>query len=81
MSEFRRRLMMARYAKREYITNGLASEQRGTIDNPIPYSVNMELVQGLYYIEDGIVYLCTVSLAASYWALKDLVGTYVELVN
>ena len=59
----------------------VADKQQGTIDNPIPYSVNMELVQGLYYIEDGIVYLCTVSLAASYWALKDLVGTYVELVN
>jgi hypothetical protein len=59
----------------------VADEEQGTIDNPIPYSVNMELVQGLYYIEDGIVYLCTVSLAASYWALKDLVGTYVELVN
>ena len=59
----------------------VANEEQGTIDNPIPYSVNMELVQGLYYIEDGIVYLCTVSLAASYWALKDLVGTYVELVN
>lgn len=59
----------------------VADEQQGTIDNPIPYSVNMELVQGLYYIEDGIVYLCTASLAASYWALKDLVGTYVELAN
>lgn len=59
----------------------VADEEQGTIDNPIPYSVNMELVQGLYYIEDGIVYLCTVSLSASYWALKDLVGTYVELVN
>ena len=54
---------------------------QGTIDNPIPYSVNMELVQGLYYIENGIKYRCIQSLAASYWALRDLVGQYVEVAN
>lgn len=59
----------------------VADEEQGTIDNPIPYSVNMELVQGLYYIESGIKYRCIQSLAASYWALRDLVGQYVEVVN
>lgn len=59
----------------------VADEEQGTIDNPIPYSVNMELVQGLYYIENNIKYRCIQSLAASYWALKDLVGQYVEVVN
>lgn len=59
----------------------VADEQQGTIDNPIPYSVNMELVEGKYYIENGIKYRCIQSLAASYWALRDLVGQYVEAVN
>ena len=59
----------------------VADEEQGTIDKPIPYSVNMELVQGLYYIENGVKYRCIQSLAASYWALRDLVGQYVEVVN
>ena len=54
-------------------------EEQGTIDNPIPYSVNMELVEGKYYIEDGVKYLCTRGIAASYWPLRDLVGQYVEI--
>lgn len=55
-------------------------EERGTIDNPIPYSLNMELVEGKYYTDDGVTYLCTRGIAASYWPLKDLVGQYVEVV-
>ena len=55
-------------------------EEQGTIDNPIPYSVNMELVEGKYYTDDGVTYLCTRGIAASYWPLKDLVGQYVEVV-
>lgn len=52
----------------------------GTIDNPIHYSVNMELIEGKYYIEDGIIYLCTRSLAQSVWKLADLVGLNVTIV-
>jgi hypothetical protein len=55
------------------------NEEQGTIDNPIPYSLNMELVEGKYYTEDGVTYLCTRGIAASYWPLKDLVGQYVEV--
>ena len=54
--------------------------ERGTIDNPIHYSVNMELIEGKYYIEDGIIYLCTRSLAQSVWKLADLVGLNVTIV-
>ena len=32
-------------------------EHTGTIDDPIPAVVNMEYTKGLYYIEDGIIYL------------------------
>lgn len=52
----------------------------GTINNPIHYSVNMELIEGKYYIEDGIIYLCTRSLAQSVWKLADLVGLNVTIV-
>lgn len=52
----------------------------GIIDNPIHYSVNMELIEGKYYIEDGIIYLCTRSLAQSVWKLADLVGLNVTIV-
>ena len=63
-----------------YVQVVLEGDQ-GTIDNPIPYSLNMELVEGKYYIENDIKYRCIKSLAASYWALRDLVGQYVEVVN
>ena len=53
----------------------------GAEDDPIPYDGNMELTEGLYYSEDGIVYLCTRSTGQPvYHALSDLVGLYVEVV-
>ena len=52
----------------------------GTLDDPIPYDGNMELTEGLYYSQDGIVYLCTRSTGQPvYHALSDLVGLYVEV--
>ena len=53
----------------------------GTLDDPIPYDGNMELTEGLYYSQDGIVYLCTRSTGQPvYHALSELVGLYVEAV-
>ena len=53
----------------------------GTLDDPIPYDGNMELTEGLYYSQDGIVYLCTRNTEQPvYHALSDLVGLYVEVV-
>lgn len=52
----------------------------GAEDDPIPYDGNMELTEGLYYSQDGIVYLCTRSTGQPvYHALGDLVGLYVEV--
>lgn len=52
----------------------------GTLDDPIPYGGNMELTEGLYYSQDGIVYLCTRSTGQPvYHTLSDLVGLYVEV--
>lgn len=55
--------------------------EAGTIDNPIAFEVNMELVENKYYTEDGVTYLCVRALAQAVWHLADLVGNYVEVVN
>ena len=52
----------------------------GTKVDPIPYSENMVLENGKYYIEDGIIYLCNRDTGiAIYNRLADLVGIYVEV--
>lgn len=54
----------------------------GTLEDPIPYNNNMELLNGTYYSQDGIVYLCTRDTGqAVYNPLKDLVGIYVEVAE
>ena len=58
----------------------VVADDSGSIDNPIAYEVNMELVEGKYYAEDGVKYLCTRGLAQSVWHLRELVGNYVEVV-
>lgn len=53
----------------------------GTEGDPIPYDGNMELIEGKYYTQSGVVYLCTRSTgAAVHHPLKDLVGLYVVAV-
>ena len=54
----------------------------GTIDDPIPYSGNMVLTNGLYYMQDYEIYLCnrdTVNPVHN--TLAELVGLYVEVVE
>lgn len=54
----------------------------GTKADPIPYSGNMALENGKYYIEDGVVYLCNRDTGiAIYNRLADLVGIYVEVAE
>lgn len=53
----------------------------GTFDDPIPYDRNMEIYEGLYYIQNGITYLCIRSSGQPlYNDLSALVGNYVEVV-
>lgn len=59
----------------------VVNDEEGTKDRPINYEVGMELVEGKYYTEEGVKYLCTRSLAQSVWHLAYLVGQYVEVVN
>lgn len=51
----------------------------GELSDPIPYNGNMALTAGLYYIQDGRIYLCirdTVSPVHN--PLAELLGLYVE---
>ena len=59
----------------------ISETHAGTLEDPIPYNNNMELVEGLYYSQEGVVYLCTRgSGQAVYNPLNELVGLYVEAV-
>lgn len=54
----------------------------GTLSDPIPYDGNMALTAGLYYIQDGVTYLCNRNTGQPvYNALAELVGLYVEAVS
>ena len=54
----------------------------GTLEDPIPYDGNMELIEGKYYSQNGVVYHCTRSTGTPvYHALADLVGLYVEVAE
>ena len=53
----------------------------GALADPIPYSGNMALENGKYYIQDGVTYLCNRSTGQPvYNPLAELVGLYVETV-
>ena len=57
-------------------------ENAGTLEDPIPYNNNMQLYNGKYYSQDGVVYLCNRDTEIPvYNALKDLIGLYVEVVE
>lgn len=54
--------------------------QGDTPDNPIPYNNNMELIEGKYYEQANIVYICIRSTGVPvYNNLADLVHVYVEV--
>ena len=53
----------------------------GTIADPIPYSGNMALESGKYYMQGYVVYLCTRdTVNPVYQPMSELVGIYVEIV-
>ena len=53
----------------------------GELSDPIPYSGNMALTAGLYYIQGGEMYLCIRdTVSPVYNSLAELLGLYVEAV-
>lgn len=58
----------------------ICETHNGTQADPIPYDGNMALTAGLYYIHDGVIYLCTRdTVNPVYNPLAELVGLYVEI--
>lgn len=54
--------------------------QGDSIDNPIPYSGNMELFEGKYYSQDGVTYVCIRDSGIPlYNNLTDLIENYVRV--
>ena len=58
--------------------------QTGTRDNPIEWSPGMVLTTGLYYTENGVLYVCIRDEGPDYamhQVLAALVGNYVQIVE
>ncbi len=63
----------------ESLYSEVCETHAGTLEDPIPYSGNMALESGKYYMQDGKVYHCTRDTGNPvYNALSELVGLYVE---
>ena len=59
----------------------ICESHAGTLEDPIPYSGNMALESGKYYMQDGKIYRCIRDTGNPvYNALSELVGLYVEEV-
>lgn len=66
----------------ESIYTRIDESHAGTLEDPIPYEGNMELVNGLYYSQGGVTYKCIRDTGIPvHNALADLVGIYVETVS
>lgn len=65
----------------ESLYTEIVESASGTLEDPIPYNNNMELENGKYYVQNGIIYKCTRNTEIPvYNPLADLVGIYVEKV-
>ena len=57
----------------------ICESHAGTLEDPIPYSGNMALESGKYYMQDGKIYRCIRDTGNPvYNALSELVGLYVD---
>lgn len=64
----------------ESIFTRIDETHTGTKEDPIPYHVNMEVFEGKYYTEDGILYRCTRNSGQALQnKASELVGHYFEL--
>lgn len=60
----------------------IVRDHKGTQDDPIPYAPPMEIFNGKYYTQDGVLYLCNRdSGQALTHNLSELVGLYVSIVE
>ncbi len=62
----------------ESLYTEVCESHAGTLADPIPYSGNMALENGKYYMQDSVFYLCNRdTINPVYNCLADLVGLYV----
>ena len=65
----------------ESLYEEICEEYAGTADEPVPYSGNMALENGKYYVQYDEIYLCNRdTVNPVYHTLSELVGLYVEKV-
>lgn len=74
---------------KEYVPGAVGTESlfshideghAGTFEDPIPYTTNMEIYQGVYYIQYDVIYLCIRSSGQPLQHdLSALIGHYVEV--
>ena len=65
----------------ESLYSEVCESHAGTLEDPIPYSGNMALESGKYYLQNSKIYRCTRdTVNPVYNALSELVGLYVEEV-
>lgn len=60
----------------------IVKDHAGTMEDPIPYAPPMEIFNGKYYTQDGVLYLCNRdSGQALTHNLSELIDLYVTKVN
>lgn len=65
----------------ESLYTEVCETHNGTLDDPIPYDGNMALVNGKYYTQNDVIYLCNRdTVNPVYHKLSELVGLYVTEV-
>lgn len=66
----------------ESLWKEICESHDGTQYDPIPYNGNMELENGKYYTQGGVLYKCTRDTGNPvYNSLTELVGIYVEVAT
>lgn len=64
----------------ESLFSRIDESHAGTFEDPIPYEGNMELYQGSYYSQGGVIYLCIRSTGQPViHDLAELTALYVEV--
>ena len=66
----------------ESLFERIDEQHDGSKYDPIPYDGNMALTAGLYYTQNGVLYICNRDTGNPvYNALAELVGLYVDVVQ
>lgn len=59
----------------------VVTEQEGTKEDPIPYEVGMMATKGMYYVENGVTYLCITDYDGSTGHMPSVLPIYFEVAK